>query len=100
MKLHWIIYGMIIYAKLIDCESLTMNSIYKSCSRTLSKFIYQICTGDIPVSGLPSSSLSKVRGKRASLFVTQERFRRQLADECCSQPCSITQILEYCPENW
>ena len=99
-KFHWIVYVLFLYGRVISGESLALNSVLKDlCSRTLSNIIFEICTGGIPVSDMPSSSLSKMRAKRAALFYVK-RHRRQVADECCLRPCTVAQLIEYCPENW
>ncbi|XP_041987010.1 bombyxin B-10-like [Aricia agestis] len=99
-KVHWILYILILYGKVISGESLALNSVLKDlCSRSLANLIFQICTGDIPVQDLPSSSLSR-RSKRAALFYATERHKRQIVDECCLHPCTVAQLVEYCPENW
>lgn len=77
-----------------------MNTIVKDmCSRSLSRLIFQLCTGSLPVKDLPPDSLSKTRAKRAPLAF-RERLKRQVADECCLNPCSIAQLIEYCPDTW
>lgn len=95
-----VVCALILYAELVNSESLTLNTVLTNCSRTLSDFIFQLCTGAIPVSGFPAPSQSNLRAKRAASFLTNIRHKRQLADECCIRPCSVSQLLEYCPENW
>lgn len=94
-----VVCALLFYAEIVHGESLTLNTVLNNCSRTLSDFIFQICTGVIPVSGFPAPP-SNVRSKRAAIFLTNIRNKRQIADECCLAPCSISQLLEYCPENW
>lgn len=101
-KFLWIVYTLILLDS-IHGESLTLSStIQDMCSRSLSTLIFQICTGNVPISDLPVENLSKVRGKRAALFSRdiQRRMRRQVADECCLHPCSVADLIQYCPETW
>lgn len=100
-RLRWIVYFLFINGRIISGDSLALNTVFQDlCSRSLSNLIFQICTGGIPVSDLPSSSLSRVRSRRAAMFFAKERHRRQIADECCLHPCTVAQLVEYCPENW
>lgn len=81
-------------------EPLTMDTVIRdTCSRSLSTLIFQICTGNLRISDVPSGRLSNVRGKRASLLF-KDRLKRQIADECCLNPCSVSQLVQYCPETW
>lgn len=100
-NIHWIIYVLFLYGKIVSGESLALNSVLKDlCSRTLSIYIFQICTGGIEITDLPSTRLSKTRSKRGALFYAKERQRRQVVDECCLRPCTVAQLIEYCPDNW
>lgn len=100
-RIHWIIYVLFLYGKIISGESLALNSVLNDiCSRSLANFIYQICTGIIPVNDLPPPSLSQVRTKRGALFYAKERHKRQIVDECCLRPCTVAQLIEYCPDSW
>lgn len=69
------------------------------CSRSLSNLVYQICTGSVPISDMPTENLSKLRGKRAAMF-SRERVKRQIVEECCLRPCSVAQLIAYCPDTW
>lgn len=99
-KIHWMLYALCLFADVVNSDSLTLNTLIRDvCSRSLSSLIYRICTGGVAISDIPAESLSKVRGKRASMF-SRERLKRQVADECCLQPCTVSQLIEYCPETW
>ncbi|PZC84311.1 insulin-related peptide 2 [Helicoverpa armigera] len=105
-KFAIVIYAVFLVAEIVDGnernsgDSLTMNTMIRDmCSRSLSRLIYQICTGNVQISDLPSDRLSNVRGKRAALLF-KERLKRQVADECCLNPCSVSQLIEYCPDTW
>lgn len=99
-KVCCIICIFILYGSVVSGDTLTLNSVLDVCSRALSDFVFHICTGNIQVSGLPASSLSRVRSKRASLLFAKQRPRRQIVDECCLRPCTVAQLVEYCPEYW
>ncbi|CAH0694234.1 unnamed protein product [Spodoptera exigua] len=80
-------------------EPLTMDTVIRdTCSRSLSTLIFQICTGNMRISDVPSGRLSNVRGKRASMLF-KDRLKRQIADECCLNACSVSQLVQYCPET-
>ncbi|CAD0200724.1 unnamed protein product [Chrysodeixis includens] len=68
------------------------------CSRSLSSLIFHICTGNLQVIDLPSERISKVRARRAALLF-KERLKRQVADECCENACSVSQLIQYCPDT-
>lgn len=99
-KLYFVLYVLLLLRE-SKGDALTMNTrIRDMCSRALSNLIFDICTGTLPVTDLPPESLSKVRAKRASLFSAKQRSRRQVADECCLRSCTVSQLVEYCPETW
>lgn len=104
-KLHVVIYVLFLFTELVDSndsDSLTLNTMLAdTCSRSLSKLLFGLCTGKVAVKDLPKENLSKIReirGKRASL--TYRRMKRQIADECCLRPCTVAQLIEYCPDTW
>ncbi|CAK1556157.1 unnamed protein product [Leptosia nina] len=100
-NVHWIIYIMFLYGKIISGDSLTLNSVFKDlCSRSLSNLIFQICSGDITINDLPDAALSRPRSRRGALFYASDRLKRQVADECCLRPCTVAQLIQYCPEDW
>lgn len=99
LKFYWVLYTLILL-NAVNGDSLTMDSkLHDMCSRSLSTLIFHICTGNIVISDLPAENLSKVRGKRASLF-SRERIKRQVVDECCLRSCTVSQLIQYCPETW
>lgn len=81
-------------------NSLSMGTMIKDvCSRTLSRLIFRICSGHMQISELPDGKIATIRGKRAALLF-KYRVKRQVADECCKNACSVAQLLEYCPDTW
>jgi hypothetical protein len=97
-KLHYIIYAVVIYAEIFCVEASSSSSMDK-CKKSLANVVFQMCAGDLLTFSDLSPSVTRVRGKRASLFLNEEILDK-LAKQCCTNPCSITQLLEYCPENW
>lgn len=99
-KLHWLIYAMFLVTKIYG-DSLTLNTLIKEmCSRTLAQNIFALCTGSVVISDYPKKNFSNVRGKRAAIFSARMRLKRQVADECCLHPCTVSQLIQYCPETW
>lgn len=98
VKLQWIVCA--IFLLTAHGEPLTLDSAQaEMCSTTLSTLVFQLCTGSVPLGDLRTENLPKIRGKRASIF-SRERIKRQIVEECCSQPCSVAQLLAYCPDTW
>ncbi|CAH4028781.1 unnamed protein product [Pieris brassicae] len=99
-NLHWV-YIVFLYGNIISGDSLTLNSMLKElCSRSLSNLIFHVCNGDVMVNDFPEMYQPKVRSRRAALFYASKRIKRQLVDECCLHPCSVAQLVQYCPEEW
>ncbi|KAL0832711.1 hypothetical protein ABMA28_000893 [Loxostege sticticalis] len=81
-----------------------------TCSSYLSALITNFCdnifkivkrdTNSVLIDRLTPRSLHELRNKERVL--AQERWRRvrrQIASECCDQPCSVGNIIKYCPEE-
>ncbi|CAF4909224.1 unnamed protein product [Pieris macdunnoughi] len=98
---HWLCI-VFLYGNIISGDSLTLNSMLKElCSRSLSNLIFHVCNGDIMINDFPELDQPKVRSRRAALIYASMRIKRQLVDECCLHPCSVAQLVQYCPtEEW
>ncbi|KAG6442195.1 hypothetical protein O3G_MSEX002170 [Manduca sexta] len=103
-KFHCIIYAMFLITEIHGdfTEPLTMNTLmrYKICSSALSSLIFNICSGNIKISDESPEGVPKIRGKRAAIYAARERMKRQVAYECCEHACTISQLIQYCPETW
>lgn len=97
-RFQWLIYAIVIYVEIFEVQSLSSASV-DICKQSLSNMVFQMCAADLFSFGDSKPSVSRLRGKRASLFLTEERLGR-LVKKCCSNPCSFSELLEYCPENW
>ncbi|CAG9793780.1 unnamed protein product [Diatraea saccharalis] len=95
-KFQYIIYALLIYEEMFDVAALSPTD---KCKSSLSIIVFQICAGEVFSFRDMKSSGTPVRGKRASMFLTEERTEK-LVQQCCVKPCPISELLEYCPENW
>ncbi|XP_052758777.1 bombyxin A-3 homolog isoform X2 [Galleria mellonella] len=108
LKLHPILMPEQIYRQTATIMSTTSaNSVQVYCGRRLSEALAYLCTKDIerrsfnsipndgtaryswPVPVLPKfKALEGVRGKRQGV-----------ATECCEKGCTMSELLNYCPET-
>lgn len=94
MTLTWIIFAMVASAELVTAE-LSLDSKIAGCSRPLAEFISMLCKGGLPISDFDVSQLSRTR--RAAMTLVGHRRRRQIIDECCKNPCTVSELMDYCP---
>lgn len=96
MKIQWILYGMCICTNVLSGETLIINMVVKEiCARSLTNVISYLCTDSFSDG---DSSGIQYKGNRATFL--SERYMRNYIDECCLRPCSISQLMEYCPQRW
>lgn len=90
---------MLIFTKIISGESLMLNLVVKDvCARSLSNIILYLCSAPgYPEDDFLLNTQSKTNG--AATF-SRERYKRNYIDECCFRPCTISELMEYCPEHW
>ncbi|CAH2105639.1 unnamed protein product [Euphydryas editha] len=111
-----------VYIILLLCRNLTTiegvenKKIYKmsdpvyTCSKWLSSLIYNICNNvykivkrdtSVMIDKLtPTDLLFKNRNERRKIAeIRWRRVRRQVASECCERPCTVENIIMYCPDD-
>ncbi|CAH2105640.1 unnamed protein product [Euphydryas editha] len=81
-----------------------------TCSKWLSSLIYNICNNvykivkrdtSVMIDKLtPTDLLFKNRNERRKIAeIRWRRVRRQVASECCERPCTVENIIMYCPDD-
>ncbi|KAL4706609.1 hypothetical protein ACJJTC_009021 [Scirpophaga incertulas] len=80
-----------------------------SCSSFLSRLVSSFCNSTYTIVKRDTSILLDKLTHRTSFdykskkrWVDEEqlqRVRRQIATECCEQPCTIRQMIKYCPDD-
>ncbi|XP_028166586.1 uncharacterized protein LOC135074156 [Ostrinia nubilalis] len=87
-----------------------MTDVVYTCSSYLSRIITRFCdnlitivkrdTSSVLIDRLSPKSLLELRDKeRVRKQERWRRVRRQIASECCDQPCNVGLIIKYCPEE-
>ncbi|XP_047528789.1 uncharacterized protein LOC125065301 [Vanessa atalanta] len=115
MNLKYIIYIMFILHRNVNAVEKTEDTeIYKmtdkvfTCSKWLSAIIYNFCNNVYKVvkrdtsllDKLTPKDLLKIKNKRREFAdVRWRRVRRQVASECCEKPCTVGNIIMYCPDD-
>ncbi|XP_072939981.1 uncharacterized protein [Epargyreus clarus] len=91
-----------------NTEIFRMTDRVFTCSKWLSSIIDNFCNNvykivkrdtSVMMDKLTPKDLKRNRTKRS---VTEERWRRvrrQVASECCERPCTVGNIIMYCPDD-
>ncbi|VVC88313.1 unnamed protein product [Leptidea sinapis] len=92
-----------------DTETYRMSDRVYTCSKWLSSIIDNICNNvykivkretSIMVEKLSPRDLKKsVNEKRLISDGRWRRMRRQVATECCERPCTVSNLVMYCPDD-
>ncbi|XP_047984205.1 bombyxin A-2 homolog [Leguminivora glycinivorella] len=90
-------------------EAYKLSDSINKCSKRLSQMIANLCNNmykivkrdtrsSLMIDKLVPEELHE-HMKRSRLKRSRRRVRRQLVDECCNQPCTISNLLMYCPPD-
>ncbi|XP_060801935.1 bombyxin A-2 homolog [Amyelois transitella] len=86
-----------------------INDTILICSRWLGRTLANVCDNDYKIVKRDTSILmEKMAPKSVQEQKTKQRllekerwrrFRRQIVSECCDNPCTVGEILSYCPND-
>ncbi|XP_046963482.1 uncharacterized protein LOC124532570 [Vanessa cardui] len=115
MNFKYIIYVIFLLHRNVNAVEKTEDTeIYKmtdkvfTCSKWLSSIIYNFCNNVYKIvkrdtsllDKLTPKDLLKIKNKRREFAdVRWRRVRRQVASECCEKPCTVGNIIMYCPDD-
>ncbi|CAG9560034.1 unnamed protein product [Danaus chrysippus] len=85
-----------------DTEVYKMSDRVFTCSKWLSSVIDNFCNKVFKIVKRDASSLiDKLTPKDLRKHQNKQRWRvrRQVASECCERPCTVGNIIMYCPDD-